>query len=213
MRTLNYLVVLPLAGWAVCSVIAADTETPVPTPDPVPIVTPGDTGPEVTPGGTDTDVDDAVLSPAKEAEKVQTLAKTYGVTEQQVLTMRQTRKMGWGEINNLMIIAQRMSTASGDLPAAMTMDEALATVLQQRQSGMGLGQIANANKVKLGDIKNADKTGKPAKVEKVEKASKPEKIDRPQKPMKPEKIEKPERPAKPEKVDKPDKPEKPDRGR
>lgn len=195
MKHLSYLASLSLVGWSMSVAIADDTVTPPPT-----TVTP----PAVAPADTDTDTKGS--KPAMDAERAKELATTYGVTEQQVLTMRQTDHMGWGEIKNLLLISQRVAADSASSKTPLTKEEALAQVLKQRQSGMGIGQIAKKYNVKLGDLQSGNKA---AKAEGVDKTDRPEKVAKPEKPEKPAKVEKPEKPEKPAKVEKPEKPEKP----
>jgi len=190
-KHLRYLVILLLVSWSIGSVIGADTVTPPPTSDTTPAVAPGDT---------------EKSSPAMNAERVKELATTYGVTEKQVLTMRQTSHMGWGEIKNMLLISQRIAADSANSTTPLTQEQALTQMMKQRQSGMGIGQIAKSYNVKLGDIKSGDKPNKPDKVERAEKPDKPEKVDKPEKPVKPD------RPEKPSKVEKPDRPDKPGKG-
>lgn len=188
-KHLRYLVSLSLVSWSIGSVIAADTVTP--PPDTTPAVAPGDT---------------EKSSPAMDAERVKQLATTYGFTEQQVLTMRQTDHMGWGEIKNMLLISQRVAADSANSATQLTKEQALTQVMKQRQSGMGIGQIAKSYNVKLGDLQKGDKPNKPDKAERVEKPDKPEKVDKPEKPAKPD------RPEKPTKVERPERPDKPGKG-
>ena len=188
MNYMRYLMIVPLMGWSLSSVMAADPKVAPPPPVTTPVVEPDKT---------DTDAASGKTSPAKDEQRVKQLAATYGVTEHQVLTMRQTDHMGWGEIKNLLLISKRVSENSTGTDKPITSDQALGGVLKQRQSGMGIGQIANSHNIKLGDLQSGDK---PAKSEKIAKPDKPEK---------PEKIAKPDKPEKPEKIAKPDKPERP----
>ena len=187
-KHLCYLVILSLMSWSIGSVIAADTVTPPSTSDATPAVAPGDS---------------EKSSPAMDAERVKELATTFGVTEQQVLTMRQTEHMGWGEIKNMLLISQRVAADSANSATPLTKEQALAQVMKQRQSGMGIGQIAKNCNVNLGDLQKGDKPNKLDKAERVEKPDKPEKLDKP---------EKPDRPEKPSRVEKPDRPDKPGKG-
>lgn len=181
MKRTNYLVVLlACMGWSFSPAWSDDTTKPPKTP-------------EVTVEDTD------APNPAKDAEKTQQLATQFGVPEQQVVDMRQTSKMGWGEMRNLLLIAQSVSLNSAGTTTPLTMEQAMQQVLTQRASGMGIGQIANSHNVKLGDLKKDDVSN--AKGGKPEKAGRPDKAGKPDKPAKPDK---------PEKAAKPDKPEKPD---
>lgn len=192
MKHLSCVVMLSLMGW---SMDAATAEDAAPAPAPAPVVAP-----------VKTDTDIAGEKPMTDTERVKQLATTYGVPEAQVQTMRQTEHMGWGEIKNLLLISQRIVADSAKTETPLTAEQAMAQVLEQRKSGMGIGQIAKSHNVKLGDLENAGKPGKVDKVESIDKPGRPDKVD---------KVDKPDKPGKPdkvEKVDKPDRPDKPGKG-
>jgi hypothetical protein len=150
--------------------------------------------------GTDGEAVDDAKNAVKDQARAKDFAATYGVTEQQVLDMRQQSGMGWGEVRNLLQIAQHEVAVYANSDTPITMDQSLQTVLAMREEGMGLGEIAQQFDTKLGKIKHEAKTGKP---ETAGKPDKPESMTRPDKPDKPEK---------PEKMEKPEKPEHPDKG-
>ena len=207
MRSMSYLVVMLSAiGWASSPVWGEDTTKPPETPG-------------VTATGSDTDTDagedSGPTDPAKTTEKAGQLATKFGVTQQQVLDMRQTSHMGWGEIRNLLLIAQAVSLNSANTTTPLTMDQAFQQVLTQRSGGMGLGQIANSHNLKLGDLVKADAAGEQAKGHKPDSLDKPDRghkpdvgsrWDKPDRPSKPDHPVKPDRPMKPDKPDKPDTP-------
>lgn len=198
-ESMRYLVILSMIGWATGSVIAQDAEPEDTTP-------PASTD---TPVVTDTDTDTPDSKPAVDSKQVKQLVERFNVTEQQVLTMGETDRMGWGEIKNLLLIAQRMVKDSANTENPMTQEQALAEIQAQRQSGMGIGQIANSHKVPYTDLEGIDKNGKPIKVVRADKPEKPVKPEKPEKPAKPERPAKPEKPTKPDRPEKPAKPEKP----
>jgi len=71
-------------------------------------------------------------------------------------------------------------------------------ILKQRADGMGWGQIAQSQGVKLGDIMRADKAPKNdsvARTDHLDKPARPERVERPARPERPEKPERPERPS------------------
>lgn len=112
-----------------------------------------------------------------------------------------TGKMGYGNVDNAIAIAERLlKDQEITEPTPAQLEAALADVLKLRADGQGWGQIANSLGFKLGDVKRADK----AQVQQIEKAERVAGIERPAKP------EKPERPARPER---PEKPERPGKGR
>jgi hypothetical protein len=109
-----------------------------------------------------------------------------------------TGKMGYGNVDNAIAIAERLlkdqeitDATPAQLEAAMT------DVLKLRAGGMGWGEIANSLGFKLGEVKRSDRANPKGPgvepVARVERASRPE---RPERPMKPERPEKPERPGK-----------------
>ena len=109
-----------------------------------------------------------------------------------------TGKMGWGNVDNAVAIAERMLKDQGITePTPAQLEAAMTEVLNLRAGGQGWGQIANSLGFKLGEVKRSDKANpKGPEVEplaKVERAGRPEK---PERPIKPERPERPERPGK-----------------
>jgi hypothetical protein len=117
----------------------------------------------------------------------------------------QTGKMGYGNIDNALALAQ---ASLGGSPTPTELKSVLTGgtvnnvpydgILNLRASGMGWGVIAQELGFKLGEVKRADKPvvqpiEKAERVANVERVAKPE---RPERPVKPERPEKPERPGK-----------------
>ncbi len=102
-----------------------------------------------------------------------------------------TGKMGYGNVDNAIAIAERTLKDQGITePTPAQLEAALTDVLKLRAGGMGWGEIAKAQGFKLGDVK------RPEKAEKIATVERPAKPERPERPMKPERPEKPERPGK-----------------
>lgn len=196
MQILRCMLFVPLAS----GVMTIARATDVVTPPQAPVTTPAEGHDDET---TDEDADVGKPDPAKDAQRATKLATTFGVTEQQVLTMRQTDHMGWGEIRSLLLISQRVAADSKGSTTPLTIDGALTKVLAQRTSGMGIGEIAKSHNIKLGDLRHEVKPEHPGKPEMRDKPDRPEGVEHPEKP------EKPERFTRPDKPDRPDRPEKP----
>lgn len=77
--------------------------------------------------------------------KADVLAKSFGVSESYVLSLKTDKKLGWGEISHLLAIAK----ASGQTPD---------TILALRTGGMGWGEIAKKYDLKLGAINKEIRT-------------------------------------------------------
>jgi hypothetical protein len=133
--------------------------------------------------------------------------KTVALTEgtSTVTFTPQTGKMGYGNIDNALALAQ---ASLGGSPTPTELKSVLTGgtvnnvpydgILNLRASGMGWGVIAQELGFKLGEVKRADKPvvqpiEKAERVANVERVAKPE---RPERPVKPERPEKPERPGK-----------------
>lgn len=135
-------------------------------------------------------------------------------------------KMGWGEVNITLSLAQAMvdSGAAPDLEAALAgltvtnPDGTVTTtpgVLQLRADGAGWGSIAKQLGFNLGSLISASNRSEKsvaaaAKVDKAKAertAGKPERVAKVERPDKPQKVERPERPERPQKPERPDKPE------
>lgn len=143
-----------------------------------------------------------------------------------------TAKMGWGEVNITLSLAQAMvdSGAAPDLASALagmtvTNPDGTTTVtpgvLQLRADGGGWGNIAKQLGFNLGALVSASNRSEKsvaatsradkAKAERVagkpDGTGKPERVAKVERPDKPQKVERPERPERPQKPERPDKPE------
>jgi hypothetical protein len=113
-----------------------------------------------------------------------------------------TEKMGYGNIDNALALAQA-SLGGSATPTELKSVLAGGTVnnvthegiLNMRASGMGWGVIAQELGFKLGEVKRADKP-EVQQAEKAERVAKVERVEKPERPAKPERPEKPERPGK-----------------
>ncbi|MBW8824596.1 MAG: hypothetical protein JF567_10360 [Xanthomonadales bacterium] len=120
------------------------------------------------------------------------------------------KPMGWGEINNALSIAQSMITAgtATDLQSALLGTTTTSTtggtttttqgILQMRASGMGWGQIANKEGVKLGNVVSAGHRSDRAPTSPSGNSNRPERTDMPTRPDHPDHSVRPERPQLPE---------------
>lgn len=117
---------------------------------------------------------------AEEESKVLALSKQFNVPASVVAGLR-AKKMGWGEISHLLVIAQK----SG---------QSVETILKLRESGMGWGEIAHKYHLNLGEINSEvraakraiavernEKTGRGTAERNFPKNEKP-KFERPEKP-------------------------------
>jgi hypothetical protein len=129
------------------------------------------------------------------------LAKQFNVNESVVTQLRTERHLSYGQATIALALSQQLMKRDN-----MNQQQALDTILAERQAGKGWGVIAHDHNLKLGrvisDVKKADTAathlaGKPDKVDqnvaKVDKPDKPEKMDKPDKPEKPARPEKPGR--------------------
>ena len=122
---------VPSLGFAEDATNGGVSETPMDDPDPD---LPDDTD--------DPDFPDD--GPADAAHPQQKLAAKFGVDEADIAGLRD-QNLGYGEIDHALTLAERM-------PGGIT-DENVAHVLEQRQDGMGWGQIALAQGTTLGNAK------------------------------------------------------------
>jgi len=134
------------------------------------------------------------------------LARDFKVPESTVTTLRDQKKFGYGEIAIALGLAEELAKRDNT-----SLGVALVKVMARRDAGLGWGQIAHEEGLKLGkvvsDVKKAEKA-----LEKVEKAeAKQDGHDKPGRPEKLEKAEKSEKPEKPEKISKIERPERPER--
>ncbi len=96
-----------------------------------------------------------------------------------------TGKMGYGNVDNALALAAASLEKKGiTQPTPAQLEASVMDVLRLRADGKGWGQIAQAQGVKLGDVKRTDK---PQRVAKVDRPGKPEKPEKPQRPERPEK--------------------------
>lgn len=102
-----------------------------------------------------------------------------------------TQKMGYGNIDNALAIAEASLKEQGVVnPTPEQLRAALTGVLQLRADGKGWGQIANEQGFRLGDLKRAQP--RPERTERIARVQRPERIEKPQRP---EKVVRPERPG------------------
>lgn len=106
-----------------------------------------------------------------------------------------TGKMGYGNVDNALALATASLEKKGiTQPTPAQLEASLMEVLKLRADGQGWGQIAQAQGVKLGEVKRSEKAqgaGKPERVANADRPNKPERPDRPQRPERPEKPQKP----------------------
>ena len=158
---------------------------------------------------------------------VSKLAREFKVQQSTVTTLREQKKLGFGDIAIVLGLAQEEAKRE-----KVPLDVAIDRVVARRETGAGWGQVAHDLDLKLGKVVSEVKeVGKglaavqkpdrvePAKGEKPE-VGRPEKLGMPERPEKLEKLEKPakaeqieklERPAKLERVEKPERVEKVER--
>ena len=102
-----------------------------------------------------------------------------------------TQKMGYGNIDNALALAEASLKAQGiSNPTPEQLKASLTGVLQMRADGKGWGQIADSLGFKLGEVKRSEKA---ERVDRVDKPARPEKPERPEKPARPDKPERPGR--------------------
>ncbi len=154
----------------------------------------------------------ALVQGLRNDTKVQLTSSTGGASFKPA-----TGKLGYGNIDTALNLAQatlashgiqkpspeQIETAlnGGTITTKAGETIALKGVLQQRASGMGWGQIAQANGFKLGELKRADPERGHAKHErghakhevKFDRPERPVKFDRPERPERPERSERPHR--------------------
>ncbi len=148
-------------------------------------------------------------STSEGAQKVvSALAKEFKVPEGTVMSLREQKKLGFGEIAIVLSLAQEVVKRD-----KVPFDVAINRIMARREAGAGWGEIAHDLDLKLGnvvsDIKKADKLVVALqKADRLEPANKgespgvgqPEKIEKPVTPERPERVERPERPEKPGKL-------------
>ena len=111
-----------------------------------------------------------------------------------------TGKMGYGNVDNALALATASLEKKGiTQPTPAQLEASLMEVLKLRAAGQGWGQIAQAQGVKLGEVKRSEKAQGAGKSEGAGKPEQVAKVDRPNKPERPERPQRPERPEKPQK--------------
>ena len=165
------------------------------------------------------------------------LVEKTELTQEQVDQMRGDGA-GWGNIMIATRIAERIAADNPKDPK-LTFEEALDGVLSARAEGMGFGDIAHENDLKLGPLVSRGKKGPSTVPEppgpegalvrsqaRIGREGKPKKQNvfgrlfgmfrsgrtvKAEKPPKLERTERPERPNRPEKLDRPERPERPEK--
>jgi hypothetical protein len=175
--------------------------------------------------------------PAKPPAFITKLVEAQVVTQDQVNAML-TAGYGWGEVRIATLLSQKIAENSS---GTLTFTDALKQVMDARAAGKDFGQIAADNNLKVGDLvrhqkagdattakgkkpgffarvgralgfgRSADKTAKPAAVDKPQAAAKGLQGDKPERPAKPERATMAERPERPERLAQPERPERPER--
>ena len=153
----------------------------------------------------DKDAARATSTPDGQGRLTARIAKQFNV-DPSVVTDLRARLGGFGQATIALALSQELMKRDKSL----SQQAALNTIVAERQSGKGWGEIAHKFDLKVGhvisELKKADKAAdrvasKPAekepKVAKVDKADKPDKVDKPEKVDKPDKPEKPARPERP----------------
>ena len=138
-----------------------------------------------------------------------------------------TGKMGNGNVNIALALTEAsLKQQNITNPTADQLTSALNDVLQQRASGKGWGEIANAMGVKLGDVMRAERADKVARdrrdgddradrddrKDRADRDDRNEGAERAERPERAERVERPERPERPEKPERPDRSERGGRG-
>jgi hypothetical protein len=122
-----------------------------------------------------------------------------------------TNKMGNGNVNVALALTDASLKEKGiTSPSADQLKSALNDVLQQRASGKGWGEIANAMGLKLGDVMRAERADKVAR-DRRERDDRTDRDDRKERGERAERAERAERPERAERVERPERPEKPER--
>jgi hypothetical protein len=175
--------------------------------------------------------------PANPPAFISKLVEAQVVTQEQVNTML-AGGYGWGEVRIATLLSQKIADNSG---GTLTFADALKQVTDARAAGKDFGQIAADNNLKVGDLvrhqkagdattakgkkhgffarmgralgfgRSADKTAKPATVDKPQAAAKAERPAKPERAAKAERPERPDRPAQPDRPERPERPARPDR--
>jgi len=175
--------------------------------------------------------------PANPPAFITKLVEAQVVTQEQVNTML-AGGYGWGEVRIATLLSQKIAENSN---GTLTFADALKQVTDARAAGKDFGQIAADNNLKVGDLvrhqkagdattakgkkpgffarvgralgfgRSADKTAKPATVDKPQAAAKAERPAKPERAAKAERPERPDRPAQPDRPERPERPARPER--
>lgn len=108
-----------------------------------------------------------------------------------------TGKMGYGNVNIALALAEADLKKQGTLnPTPQQLVNSLDSLLKERASGRGWGEIANSMGVKLGEVMRSERAA--ARHEERERNAHAERHARAERPERPEKPQRPERPERPE---------------
>ncbi len=103
-----------------------------------------------TPESENEDVDDENLGVGEE-EIVAALADHFGVSEDDIRTLRTDEKLGFGEILQLFRIAEAAIQPGGAITSTTSITEAMDIILAERSEGKGWGVIAKEYSVSPGN--------------------------------------------------------------
>ncbi|MBI3317798.1 MAG: hypothetical protein HYZ90_01440 [Candidatus Omnitrophica bacterium] len=136
---------------------------------------------------------DQETEPAAKQERIDALAKQFGVPASTVEDLR-NKGQGWGEVTLQLSMAQHL--AKTDPKTYPTLEEALTKVGTLRGEGKGWGKISKELGFKLGPVISAAKHAreefkaeKPGKPERTERGGRPDRLNRH------ERFDRPEHPA------------------
>ena len=106
-----------------------------------------------------------------------------------------TGKMGYGEVNISLALAEKLMTTNPNLTLSGALMGTSSTqgILQMRASGMGWGQIANSLGFRLGDVMRSAKADAATQRASTERAEHPARMERPERPQLPDRPERPGR--------------------
>ena len=100
-------------------------------------------------GSVDVDVGDEGQGDVDADPRITELAEHFGV-EEEIVSKMMENNMGWGEIENSLAFAERVSLSDPDNPRPM--DETLTELLDARADGRGWGEIAQDYDLKWGQV-------------------------------------------------------------
>ena len=91
-----------------------------------------------------------------------------------------TGKMGSGNVNIALPLAEASLKQQGNTsPTPQQLQTSLTSILDQRASAKGWGQIANSMGLKLGEVVRPERPEKPVRPDKPERPDRPDKPERP----------------------------------